>query len=180
MSYRSRDAVPHRRRAPRRLRTVALMGALVLPLLAACGNGDSTPTLTWYINPDNGGQARLAKKCSEGKPYHVTIQTLPNDASQQREQLVRRLAAEDSSIDLMSLDPPFVAEFAQAGFLADVPDDLAERGTDGVVQGAIDGATWNDEIVAVPFWANTQVLWYRMSVAEAAGLDMTQPVTWDQ
>src|SRR3712207_8983432 len=24
------------------------------------------------------------------------------------------------------------------------------------------------------------LLWYRQSVAEAAGLDMTQPVTWDQ
>jgi multiple sugar transport system substrate-binding protein len=24
------------------------------------------------------------------------------------------------------------------------------------------------------------VLWYRKSVAEAAGLDMTQPVTWEQ
>ena len=32
----------------------------------------------------------------------------------------------------------------------------------------------------IPFWANTQLLWYRKSVAEAAGLDMTQPVTWDQ
>jgi multiple sugar transport system substrate-binding protein len=30
---------------------------------------------------------------------------LPNDATAQREQLIRRLAAEDSSIDLMSLDP---------------------------------------------------------------------------
>jgi multiple sugar transport system substrate-binding protein len=35
-------------------------------------------------------------------------------------------------------------------------------------------------LVAVPWWANTQLLWYRKSVAEAAGLDMTQPVTWDQ
>lgn len=34
--------------------------------------------------------------------------------------------------------------------------------------------------MTVPFWANTQILWYRKSVAEAAGLDMTQPVTWDQ
>ena len=48
------------------------------------------------------------------------------------------------------------------------------------MQSAVDGSTWNDELVAVPFWANTQLLWYQKSVAEAAGLDMTQPVTWDQ
>jgi multiple sugar transport system substrate-binding protein len=41
-------------------------------------------------------------------------------------------------------------------------------------------ATWNDKLVAVPFWANTQLLWYRKSVADEAGLDMTKPVTWEQ
>ncbi len=48
------------------------------------------------------------------------------------------------------------------------------------MQGAVQSASWNGELVTVPFWANTQLLWYRKSVAEAAGLDMSQPVTWDQ
>jgi multiple sugar transport system substrate-binding protein len=61
-----------------------------------------------------------------------------------------------------------------------VPQDLAERVSEGVVPGSIESSTWDDELVAIPFWANTQLLWYRKSVAEAAGLDMTQPVTWDQ
>ena len=39
----------------------------------------------------------------------------------------------------MSLDPPYIPEFAQAGFLAPVPDDVAERVTEDVVQSAIDG-----------------------------------------
>ncbi|WP_255362385.1 extracellular solute-binding protein [Blastococcus aurantiacus] len=151
--------------------------------LAACG-GDSggTPTLTWYFNPDNGGQVELARRCTEEADGRYRIETaiLPRDASSQREQLVRRLAAKDASIDLMSLDPIYVPEFAQAGFLAPVPEDVAERVTEGVVQSAIDGATWDDELVAVPFWGNTQLLWYRKSVAEAAGLDMTKPVTWEQ
>ncbi|SEP14495.1 extracellular solute-binding protein [Trujillonella endophytica] len=151
--------------------------------LAGCGSDESgPPTLTWYINPDSGGQASIAEACTDdaGGRYTIDTEVLPRDAAGQREQLIRRLAAEDSSIDIMSLDPPFVPEFAEAGFLAPVPEDLQERTTGGVVQGAVDGATWNDEIVAVPFWANTQVLWYRLSVVEAAGLDMTQPVTWEQ
>ncbi|WP_254781100.1 extracellular solute-binding protein [Modestobacter sp. DSM 44400] len=152
-------------------------------LLSACG-GDSAgpPTLTWYINPDSGGQAEIATRCTEAANGAYSIETalLPRDANAQREQLIRRLAANDDSIDLMSLDPPFIPEFAQAGFLAPVPDGVAGRVTEGVVQSSIDGSTWDGEIVAVPFWANTQLLWYRKSVAEAAGLDMTQPVTWDQ
>ena len=81
---------------------------------------------------------------------------------------------------MMSLDPPFVPEFAEAGFLAEIPDEVQPEVTDDVLQGALDGATWKDELVAIPFWANTQILWYRTSVAEAAGLDMSKPVTWDQ
>jgi len=152
-------------------------------LLAACGGGDGgTPTLTWYVNPDSGGQAEIASRCTEEADgaYRIETAQLPREANAQREQLVRRLAANDASIDLMSLDPPFIPEFAEAGFLADVPDDVEERVTEGVVESAVAGSTWNDELVAVPFWANTQLLWYRKSVAEAAGLDMSQPVTWEQ
>ena len=166
---------------PRRRGAAALL--VTAGTLAACG-GDSggANTLTWYINPDSGGQAEIASRCTEeaGGAYTIETAQLPRESAQQREQLIRRLAAEDSSIDIMSLDPPYIPEFAQAGFLAPVPDDVAERVTEGVVQSAIDGSTWNDELVAVPFWANTQLLWYKKSVAEAAGLDMEQPVTWDQ
>jgi len=106
---------------------------------------------------------------------------LPRDASAQREQLARRLAAKDSSIDIMSLDPPFIPEMAEPGFLAPVPDDVASKVTENVVAGALAGATWKDKLVTVPFWANTQLLWYRKSVAAAAGLDPAKtPVTWDQ
>src|SRR3954469_8401110 len=152
--------------------------------LAACGGGGSggTPTLTWYINPDSGGQDKIAASCSDASNGAYTIETsvLPRNSDAQREQLVRRLAAGDDSIDLMSLDVVFAPELAQAGFLAPVPDDVESEVSEGVVPGALQSATWNDKLVAVPFWANTQLLWYRKSVAEAAGLDMTQPVTWDQ
>ncbi len=168
----------------RRTRLVSTAVAIaVVGGLAACGDsGSSAPTLTWYINPDDGGQAQIAQECTEAADgaYSIEVSVLPRDASSQREQLARRLAAKDSSIDLMSLDPPFIPELAEPGFLAPMPDDVKDRVSQDVVAGALAGATWKDELVTVPFWANTQLLWYRKSVAQAAGLDMTQPVTWDQ
>jgi multiple sugar transport system substrate-binding protein len=167
-----------RRRRP----VVGLTVVALAAGMSACAAESGPPTLTWYINPDAGGQDQLAQTCTEEADGAYTIETvlLPRQAASQREQLARRLAARDSSIDIMSLDPPFIPELAEPGFLAPVPDDVAEQTTEGVVQGAIDGATWGDELVTVPFWANTQLLWYRKSVAEAAGLDMTKPVTWQQ
>ncbi|WP_432564566.1 extracellular solute-binding protein [Kineococcus sp. SYSU DK003] len=153
--------------------------------LAACGDSSTasgTPTLNWYINPDNGGQQTIAQQCSEqsGGAYTIDVSILPSDAAAQREQLMRRLAGNDTSIDLMSLDPVFVPETAEAGFLAEVPADLQQQWSDGIVEGAVQGASWKDELVTAPFWANTQLLWFRKSVAQAAGLDTTQPITWDQ
>ncbi|GAA4606445.1 multiple sugar transport system substrate-binding protein [Actinoplanes octamycinicus] len=165
-------------------RRLAAFAALTLSvsLLTACGDDSGPPTLTWYINPDNGGQGRLAEQCaaSSNGAYQVDVQVLPNDASQQREQLVRRLAAQDSSIDLMSLDPPFVAEFANAGFLRPFdPGDVATF-TTGVLKGPLTTAYWKDQLVAAPFWANTQLLWYRKSVVQAAGVDPgAAGFTWD-
>lgn len=150
--------------------------------LTACGSGDDgTPQLNWYINPD--GQdtlTEIAGRCSTDE-YTIAIQLLPASATDQRTQLARRLAAKDSSTDLMSLDPVFVPEFANAGWLARFPDDAAARVVDDdVLSGAAETVRWDDGVYAAPQWANTQVLWYRRSLAEAAGLDMEKPVTWDQ
>lgn len=155
--------------------------AAMAGVLAACGGSSGPPTLTWYTNPDSGGQAKIAQKCTQqadGK-YRIETTGLPNDATQQREQLIRRLAGGDSSVTLMSLDPPFVPEFAQAGFLLDIPQDRAQEFTDGVVDSAVESATWQDKLVAIPFWANTQLLWYRKSVVEKAGLN-PDDITWQQ
>ncbi|MGH3385770.1 MAG: extracellular solute-binding protein [Nocardioidaceae bacterium] len=167
---------------------LAVAAVLCSTLLAACGDDGGKPTLTWYINPDPNppegfegafGQAGIAERCSTDE-YDIATELLPTSASEQRIQLLRRLSADDPSIDLMSLDPVFTAEFAAAGYLAEIPDDAQGELTDGVLQGAIDGASWEDKLVVAPLWANTQVLWYRKSLADQAGLDMTQPVTWDQ
>jgi len=172
----------HRWRSRRALAGAVAAGVLG-STLAACGSDSGgVPTLTWYTNPDAGGQAEIAARCTEAAAgrYRIETATLPREASAQREQLVRRLAANDASIDIMSLDPIFVPEFAQAGFLAPVPPEIAGRVTEDVVPAAVETSTWDGELVAVPFWSNTQLLWYRRSVAEAAGLDMSQPVTWEQ
>ena len=177
---------PHPRPQPRGRRSrkgvaAAAIIALSSGLLAACSSSSasSTPELVWYINPDAGGQAKVAENCST-KDYKITTQVLPQDAGQQRIQLARRLAAGDTGIDLMSIDPPYTAEFANAGYLAPLPSELQTTLKDQSFDGATEAATWDGQLVVAPFWSNVQVLWYRKSFAQKAGLDMAQPVTWDQ
>lgn len=182
--------MPQRRTIKSIVAIAALAMTASVGLSACAGQSDEGGNVvSWYINPDSGGndpnkkgQAHLAKVCSDASngAYSIRTQVLPNSASDQRQQLLRRLAAGDAGVDIMSMDPVFVAEFAQAKFLTDVPADKQEALKQDAVQPIIDSAMWADKMVAAPMWANTQVLWYRKSVAQAAGLDMTQPVTWDQ
>jgi trehalose/maltose transport system substrate-binding protein len=166
-------------RGRRRGIVLGLVLTVVSALLAGCGGGSGKPTLTWYINPDIGGQDAVAKRCSTDR-YTIKTQVLPTDASQQRIQLARRLAADDSSIDLMSIDPPYTAEFANAGYLAPIPAGLAATLKQQSFKSATAAATWGGKLVVAPFWSNTQVLWYRKSFVDKAGIDMSKPVTWGQ
>lgn len=180
---------PPRSRIRRRVLALAAVLVAGASLVAGgCGDDSGVPTLTWYINPDPNppdgfqgtfGQAGIAERCSTDE-YTVETELLPQSATEQRVQLLRRLVAEDSSIALMSLDPVFTAEFAAADFLAPIPEDVAGRLSEATLQGAVEGATWDDRLVVAPLWANTQVLWFRKGLTERAGLDMTKPVTWDQ
>ncbi len=171
------------RRARQALRTGTGL-ALLATSVVACGGDDDAggrASLTWYANPDGDQAAVIAANCNAtSDTYRINVEVLPQSATEQRIQLARRLAAEDASIDLMSLDPVFTAEFSDAGFLEPMPADLVTELTDTTLGGAIEGATWEGELVVAPQWANTQLLWYRKSFADEIGLDMTQPVTWDQ
>src|SRR5918998_4645739 len=125
----------------RRLRwSLTVVVAVLAALASACSSAPSgPPVLTWYINPDDGGQAEIAARCSaaSGGRYTIATSQLPREASEQRQQLVRRLAANDSSIDIMSLDPPYIPEFAEAGFLAPIPEPLVAQVSQGVVPSAL-------------------------------------------
>jgi multiple sugar transport system substrate-binding protein len=170
-------------------RGLALAGILaaVVGSIAWAGSGGSATAgarrLHWYINPDDGGQTEIARRCTrqaQGR-YEIETALLPQSASDQREQLLRRLAAKDSSIDLMSLDVVEVPEFAQAGFLAPISRRDAPGLVAGDIRPAVRTAIWDGRLAAIPMWANTQLLWYRKSVASRQGLDpATRPVTWSE
>ncbi|GAA0261892.1 ABC transporter substrate-binding protein [Cryptosporangium japonicum] len=159
------------------------MLALAASLLTACGGGDSggPTTLTFYSSNPN--QQPIVEKCAadSGGRYRIDLQALPNTASGAREQLLRRLAAQDRGMDILSIDPPFMAEFANAGFLRPFTDAERTQFTDGVLDGPVAQGLYDDKLYSAPANGNTQLLWYRKSVLAKAGVDPgAGPVTWDQ
>ena len=153
---------------------------LCLTSLASVGCTErvpETPHLGWYVFDEPSGafhQAALAcAEASEGR-YRIELTPLPADADQQREQLVRRLAAGDSNIDIVGMDVIWTAEFAQAGWVLQWPEDAAGMAREGRLASAIDSATFQQRLWAAPFTTNTQLLWYRADRVDAS------PETWDE
>jgi multiple sugar transport system substrate-binding protein len=163
-----------------RVSGLALFVAFALvPLISGCGSSSSggTPTLNWFVATQPGGTIQdVAERCtkeSKGE-YKINVELLPTDASQQREQLVRRLAAKDSSVDLVGMDVIWTAEFANAGWVKPWPEDLAKQVTEGVFPSVIKTASFENQLYGSPFNTNTELLWYRKDLVPKP------PTTWDQ
>ncbi len=173
----------NRTQARHRLRRVAAgVAGIVLAgsALAACGTSDAATgpvTLNYYLYPDTSGATTGAiSNCnahSDGK-YKISYQYLPQASDGQRQQLVRRLAAHDDSVDLMGLDVTWEPEFAQAGWIEPWSGADKAAAENGTLKASLQTATWKGQLVAVPDNTNTQLLWYRSDLVK------TPPTTWAQ
>jgi multiple sugar transport system substrate-binding protein len=99
---------------------------------------------------------------------------LPSDADGQRDQLVRRLAAHDSGMDLLHMDVIWTGEFAEAGWIRELTGDQKAQATANTLQPPIDTATWKGKLYGIPRTTNVQLLWYRKSLVP------TPPKTYDE
>ena len=159
-------------------RSVAAAAAVAALGIAGCGGGSNgVATLSYYHFPEPSGSFdKAAAECSKasGGRYNISIHVLPSDSDSQRTQLVRRLAAKDSSIDLIGMDVNWTAEFADAGWVRPWSGALAQQVTSGVLPGPVATATWRGRLWGAPLNSNTQLLWYRKDLVP------NPPQTWAQ
>jgi multiple sugar transport system substrate-binding protein len=163
-------------------RTSAVVATLALAMLTAAGCGGSSKssgqaTLNWYVfNEPSGSFSGAADKCSKESNgrYKIQVQALPTDADQQRELIVRRLAAKDSSVDIVGMDVNWTAEFAEAGWIDEWSAANAQKVTAGDLPGPLETAKYKGKLYAAPFTSNTQILFYRKDRVP------TPPKTWDE
>jgi multiple sugar transport system substrate-binding protein len=148
--------------------------------LAACGTssaGTGPVTLNYYLYPDSSGATQMAiNNCQNqsGGKYKISYQQLPQAADGQRQQLARRMAAHDETIDILGLDVTWEAEFAQAGWIVPWTGSYLAQAENGTLAPALQTAMWKGQLVAVPDNTNTQLLWYRSDLVP------TPPTTWAQ
>jgi multiple sugar transport system substrate-binding protein len=152
--------------------------------LTACGIGNTEGgggknAINWYVfNEPGGSYDKAVADCnkSAGGKYQINYVKLPTDANQQRELIVRRLAAKDKDIDLVGMDVIWTAELAEAGWILPWTGHNRDVATQGKLQGPLKTVEYKGKVYGIPFTSNTQLLWYRKDKVDPPPEDFT----WDE
>ena len=159
-----------------------MIATLALSVLAACGSsegGGGARAINWYVFNEPGGSYDAAvADCNKqaGGKYQINYVKLPTDANQQRELIVRRLAAKDESIDLIGMDVIWTAELAEAGWIQPWEGQRKAVAEKDKLEGPLKTVQYKGKTWAIPFTSNTQLLWYRKDKVDKPPADFT----WDE
>jgi multiple sugar transport system substrate-binding protein len=155
----------------------AVLAGSALSACSSASAGTGPATINFYnFNDPSGAVQTAVDNCTKqsGGKYVITYNKLPASADDQRLQMVRRLAAGDTTMDILGLDVTWEAEFAQAGWILPWTGTYKQQAEAGTLAVPLETATWNNQLYAVPYNSNTQLLWYRSDLVK------TPPTTWDQ
>ncbi|MGN9812510.1 ABC transporter substrate-binding protein [Micromonospora sp. BQ11] len=169
---------PDKTRRRRRVRALAAAATLTLVApMAACASGEDggTPTINLYYPPEQNLQ-KVVDDCNaqaQGR-YKIAYRVLPRQADEQRVQMVRRLAAQDTGMDVLGLDVTWTQEFASADWILEWTGENKAEAEAGTLEGPLDTARYEDKLYAAPKNTNVQLLWYRKDLVQEP------PTTWNQ
>lgn len=179
-----------RTQRPAARRLVALLGVLVLAgTQAACtGSGDSggrsdslsgIGPITLASGKDTTGT--LNSILDEWNNAHhnqkVTLIELPEDADQQREQMVQNAQSKSDAYTIYNLDVVWTSEFAAHGWIEPLPSD--QFPLDRYLKPVIKTARYFGKLYAAPYASDGALLYSRSDLLTEAGISQP-PTTWDQ
>ena len=183
------------RPARRVLIAAASMGALFVA--AACGGGgggggapegggtsaaaaDFTKQgdiEVWQGKDVSGNVPKLIKQFNDSHPNgKVTFHELPDNADQQRQQMVQNTQIKNPTMAVVSMDVVWTSEFAAKGYVEALPAD--QFPTEGFLPATVDSATYFGKLYGYPATSDGGLLFYRKDLLDKYKLK--PPTTFDE
>ncbi len=155
----------------------------VSALLGGCSNGsgdDENTIQVWAMGEEGKKLDEIAKKFEEENPdIKVKVQAIPWENA--HDKLLTAVASQKGP-DVVQLGTTWMSEFADAGALVDLTehmDDYPEFKPENYFDGAAQTMKYEDQIVGVPWYVETRVLYYRSDLLKEVGYN-EPPATWDE
>jgi len=141
-------------------------------------SADGIGPITFAVGSDDAPVfSQLIKPWNKAHPdQRVTLVPLPEAENGQLAQLTANLQAGSSTYDVIAMDVIWTAEFASAGWIIPLESSMFPLGD--FLRPAVDTATYNGHLWAVPYYSNAEVLYYRKDILAKAGKQ--PPTTWAQ
>ncbi|MBB4686079.1 ABC transporter substrate-binding protein [Amycolatopsis jiangsuensis] len=161
-------------RAPARSAALLAAGLVGTGLIAGCSSGSGL-TVNVYYAPEDHFQDVVdnCNKAAAGR-YRIVYNKLQRGSDDQRIQMARRLAAGDTSMDVLGLDVTWVPEFAEAGWAQEWTGQNKAAASAGVLEGPLETAGYQGKLYSAPKNTNIQLLWYDDRITPRP------PKTWDE
>jgi len=149
------------------------------PAASSSGASGST-TVVWFAARDTSGYTPKQVEAfnNSSKTLRIDYQEQGSQTTDLHDKFVTVASAKDPSVDVISMDVPYVPEFAAAGWTISMEDALPTDERAKFFKGTLDGATVNGKLFAIPWYNNGPGLYYRKDLLDAKGLQV--PKTYDE
>jgi multiple sugar transport system substrate-binding protein len=171
------DILATRRQA---LKGAAAATALAFPLIRTSrASAQDAVTVTWFAGRDTTGFTPTQVEAFNAEHTDIQIDYQEQGAvtTDLHDKFVTVATAQDSTVDVISMDVPFVPEFAAAGWTISMEDYLPADDRAAFFGGTIAGATYDGSLYAIPWFNNGPGLFYRKDLLDGAGIAV--PTTYD-
>uniref|UniRef100_A0A7C5U424 ABC transporter substrate-binding protein n=1 Tax=Fervidobacterium nodosum TaxID=2424 RepID=A0A7C5U424_9BACT len=121
--------------------------------------------------------AQLDRFMKANPDIKVSVMPMPNSSTERHDLYVTYLASGEKEPTVLMLDVIWPAEFAP--YLEDLTADKAYFELDKFLPGTVKAATVGGKIVAVPWFTDAGLLYYRKDLLEKYGFK-NPPKTWDE
>lgn len=137
-------------------------------------------TVVWFASRDTTGYTPKQVDAFNKANKSIQIDYQEQGATTQdlHDKFVTVAGAKDSSVDIVSMDVPYVPEFAAAGWTIPTEDILPKDEQAKFFQGTLNGATYQGKLFAVPWYNNGPGLYYRKDLF--ASKSLKAPKTYDE
>jgi multiple sugar transport system substrate-binding protein len=111
---------------------------------------------------------------------HIQVELIemPESTTERHTAYVARLTRADPSIDIYMIDVISAPEFGAKGWTIPLDGYVAASGInmDDFIPGSVQANVWSDQLVAMPWFTDAGLLYYRQDLLEKYGLNV--PQTW--
>ncbi len=186
------------RKARRGLIAAAALSAVFVA--AACGGSGGSPSgggsasgsaggadwtkqgdIEYWQGKDTSQSGWLQKTIDAFNAQHpngkVTVHELPDNADQQRQQMIQNVQIKNPKMAVVSVDVVWTSEFAANSYIVAPPEGSID--TSKWLKAAVDAATYFNKLYAIPSTSDGGLLYYRTDLLKKYGFS-APPTTFDE